>query len=122
VPLCRMKLELQQSRRSSLILYLGAVQSSIGNSKVMNLTSSCHISNLALYLWRAVLPLGSKRLKRTRLKHGYISAKGRELSELSMYEIFTLFMHIIFQFQFIISVCYINMMPTFFRSPLHVRH
>ena len=87
VSLCRMKLALQQSRQSSSILYLGGVQSSIGNSRVMNLTSSCHTSNLALYLWRVVSPLGSKRLKRIRSKHGYISAKERELLESSRYGI-----------------------------------
>jgi hypothetical protein len=33
------------------------------------------------YLWREVLLLGLKSHKRRFLKHGYIFAKGRELSE-----------------------------------------
>jgi hypothetical protein len=68
---------------------LEVVQSNIGNSKVMNLTNSCHTSSLALYLWRVVSPLGSKSLKRRSLKHGCIFAEGRELYELKRYGRFT---------------------------------
>uniref|UniRef100_A0A0A9FL51 Uncharacterized protein n=1 Tax=Arundo donax TaxID=35708 RepID=A0A0A9FL51_ARUDO len=58
---------------------LGVVQSSTGNSKVMNLKNSCHTLSLALYLWRVVSPLGSKSLKRRSLKHDCIFVEGREL-------------------------------------------
>ena len=82
---CRMKLGLRPSRQLNWMPSLEVVQSNIGNSKVMNLTNSCHTSSLALYLWRAVLLLGSKSLKRRSLKHGCIFAEGRELYELKRY-------------------------------------
>jgi hypothetical protein len=79
----RMNLGLQPSRQWNLMPFSEVVQSNIGNSRVMNLTSSCHTSSLALYLWRVVSPLGSKSLKRKSLKHGCIFARGRELFGLS---------------------------------------
>jgi hypothetical protein len=85
----KMKLGLRPSRQLNLMPSLEVVQSNIGNSKVMNLTNSCHTSSLALYLWRVVSPLGSKSLKRRSLKHGCIFAEGRELYELKRYGRFT---------------------------------
>jgi hypothetical protein len=82
---CRMKLGLQPSRLLNLMPSLGVVQSNTGNSKVMNLTNSCHTSSLALYLWRVVSPLGSKSPRRKSLKHGCIFAKEREVFGLNRY-------------------------------------
>lgn len=78
----RMKLELRRSRQLSLTACSGAVRCSTESHSATSLINSSRILNRASYPWRAALLLGSKSQKWTSLKHGYISAKGRELSEL----------------------------------------
>lgn len=52
----------------------------------------------------------------------YICKGKRAIRIKQVGDIFTLFLHILFKFQLINSVCYINMVPTLFRFPLHGHH
>ena len=78
----RMKLELPRLRRLNLTACSGVVRYSTGNHNATSLINSFRILNPASYPWRVVLLLGLRSQRWTSLKHGYIFAKGRELSEL----------------------------------------
>lgn len=70
-----MKLELQPSKLSNLMLFLGGVQCSIGNFKDMRLINSCLILNHVSYQWKVALPLDLKKSKKRNSKHDYILVK-----------------------------------------------